>query len=152
MALKRFNTSHIIIVFTLVLILFANTLIRTSTVSSLLSRLDILPHKEIIKELYFENHNDLPKIIIPNKEQSFSFTVHNLEYNTMTYPYQVFLIDDAMNIKELVASGEMTLNQDQSKTIQQPFISSTLFDRVRLELLLVNKNQSIHFWMEGKKK
>ncbi len=105
----------------------------------------LLYEPETFTELYFEDHLNLPKSLALNKSQSFRFTIHNLEYKTMTYPYEVYL-QDGENIIP-ISTSSATLNQDQYQTISQDFTLPKKFTRVEVVVNLIDLEQSIHFWI-----
>ena len=108
------------------------------------------PIPEKFTELYFENHLDLPKIMKPDEEQDFSFTIHNLEHTQMNYvvsltaepeltPDNSFLIDQVA----------VPLEHDQSETIQQTFkLPELMSQRVKVTVQLLYLDQTIHFWVD----
>jgi hypothetical protein len=116
--------------------------------TELLRNLHLLPEPEKLTELYFENHLSLPNQVQINKQQSFSFTIHNLEYQPIVYQYVVTASDSAGLITSL-ASGSAFLNQDQYKTATESYSLATASGRVMIQVDLVGKNQPIHFWLEN---
>jgi uncharacterized membrane protein len=101
---------------------------------------------ETFTELYFKDHINLPGKIEVGKKQSFSFTIHNLEYKNMTYRYEVKAIDD--NTDLTVYSGSDTLSHDEYKTIDGSYTVATASGRMKIEVLLPDQNQAIHYWLE----
>ena len=101
---------------------------------------------ETLTELYFEDHNNLPKKIEPGEEQSFKFTIHNLEYQDTTYKYEIKAIDDKENIT--LSSGSATLSHNEYKTIDGSYMLASASGRTKIQVLLVGRNQSIDYWME----
>lgn len=101
---------------------------------------------ETFTELYFEDHNNLPKTFEKAKKYTFRFTIHNLEYQDMNYSYEVNAIDEEE--KSLIASGSARLKQAEAKTIEESFSSDKNYKRVKIEVRLIEKNQQIDFWME----
>lgn len=100
---------------------------------------------ETFTELYFEDHINLPKAAIKNKVNDFKFTIHNLEYKTMTYPYTIYAEVDG--IKQELDKGSVTLRHDDYRTILESFSLVSDAKRAKITVLLTDKNQSIHFWM-----
>jgi hypothetical protein len=147
---------------------FASSLFQSRNIilaiSLLLNILFLIPfinaHKEKIKqtiilattyqperftELYFENHLNLPKDTTLNTPKTFAFTIHNLEYRTETYPYEIYIPNNGQ--KQIIATGTATLNQDQYKTIHETFTLTTQTKRAHMVVNLKNKDQQIAFWM-----
>jgi hypothetical protein len=101
---------------------------------------------ETFTELYFEDHLNLPKKIELEEEQSFKFTIHNLEHKDMTYKYDIKAIDNKEDIT--LSSGSATLSHNEYKTIDESYILATTSGRMKIQVLLVDQNQSIDYWME----
>jgi hypothetical protein len=101
---------------------------------------------EPLTELYFEDHTNLPQTIELGEKQSFRFTIHNLEYTPTTYTYEISSIDDVSNIT--FATGSTTLAHDAFATTAVQYIESTTSGRVKIQVSLVGRDQSIHYWME----
>ena len=100
-------------------------------------------------ELYFEDHLTLPKTVENNKIYTFKFTTHNLEYKDMTYPYEVYILDNGK--KQTIEKKTFMLKQDQYKTLQEKFtFTKPLKDRAEIIVYLINNDQQIDFWIEGK--
>ena len=107
---------------------------------------------ETFTELYFENHLKLPNTITPPQESLFKFTVHNLEYKDMEYPYEVYIkcLDIGCNgDKQMIDEGKFTLKYGEYKTIDENFTITLPTARVEVIANLINKNQKIDFWVEG---
>ena len=102
---------------------------------------------ETFTELYFENHTSLPSQPKEGESQSFSFTIHNLEYKTMVYPYSVTVV--ASGQARLLDEGKVTLNQNGFKTIKESVVLDDLIGRDEVIVNLVNKKQQIDFWVGG---
>lgn len=100
---------------------------------------------ETFTELYFENHTSLPKDTNLYDEKKFKFTVHNLEYKTMTYPYEVYI--DFEGNKQIIDEGSITLKQGEYKTIDENYMLTYPTARVKIVVNLINKNQQIDFWI-----
>ena len=101
---------------------------------------------ETFTELYFEDHVNLPNEIISGKVYRFSFTIHNLENTDMDYPYEVYV--DAQANKEPIDEGTVFVKNDEYKTIDQNYMLATPSGRMKIQVLLVDQNQPISFWME----
>ena len=66
-------------------------------------------------ELYFEEHEKLPKIITVGKEEPFSFTVASHELNITSYKYVVSLGDD------ILEEGDFVLYPGENITVNVSF-------------------------------
>lgn len=102
---------------------------------------------ETFTELYFQNHTGLPSRVIPNQEYSFAFTIHNVEYQDMDYPYEIYIEQNGE--KQHLAKSSVSVKDREFMTIQQGFVLNKPFaTRAKVVINLINKNQSIHFWIE----
>lgn len=103
---------------------------------------------ETFTELYFENHLNLPSVVNVGKKYKYTFTIHNLEYETKDYPYEIYI--DTEEKKEYLEENSVTLTHDDSVTLNKAFVVTTA-TRSALVVNLTDKNQEIRFWMEGAK-
>jgi len=106
------------------------------------------PNPERFTELYFEDHTLLPKIALNNTVYDFSFTVRNLEYTPMEYPYKVY-IEPENGERQILDEGSFYLKHDEYKTIVEGFKILSTDRRVKVTVELIDKKQLIHFWMEA---
>jgi len=126
---------------------------------------------EPLTEMYFENHTSLPKYLFLNNPDNFSFTVHNWEYQKMRYLYTVAFYDENDNFLYNIDSGEIILENNESKTIPEQLTMYNHFQRTKV-LVNIEKDLSletpdfknklwwhdpnypmqidIHFWIEEK--
>jgi len=107
---------------------------------------------ETFTELYFENNAALPNKITATQENKFKFTVHNLEYKTMTYPYEVYIKCSGTGCngeKQIIDKGEITLKQGEYKTVPESFTLAQSTGKIEVIANLINKNQAIDFWAVG---
>jgi hypothetical protein len=100
---------------------------------------------ETFTELYFEDHLALPKDIILLKENSFKFTIHNVENKDMLYPYEVYI--EVNGERQSIDKSSVLIKNNEYKTIPQSFIITTPMQRAKIVVNLIDKNQPIHFWM-----
>lgn len=123
-----------------------NLVTRVPSISNVIT-LATTHQPEKFTELYFEDHINLPKIITRWKQYSFVFTVHNLENQNMDYAYEVYLQRDEQKI--IIDSGEFSLKDNEFKSVKVDLGPlKNLQSKIVVELM--NKNQSIDFWMEPK--
>ena len=61
---------------------------------------------EPLTEVYFENHTKLPANVFLNRSYNYTFTVHNLEYRTMNYQYNITEVFGGQIIEELTTDLE----------------------------------------------
>lgn len=100
---------------------------------------------ETFTELYFEDHLSLPNKVTLFKENSFKFTIHNLENKDMIYIYEVYI--DVNREKQMIDKSSVLIKNNEYKTISENFTITIPTQRVKAVIDLINKNQQIHFWM-----
>src|ERR1700677_2196121 len=81
-----------------------------------LNSLKLIPQPERFTELFFQNASDLPRATVAGQPISFAFTIHNVEYATTTYPYEVYF-ESSDGEQVDFTSGTVTLPSDASTTI-----------------------------------
>jgi len=129
------NTIYNILIIICIIAILAVTILIFTTKKS-----------EPFTELYFENHINLPKTIELNKNYEFYFTINNLENEIFTYNYQITL--DLDGTTKTLKQEQVTLNQDQKKLISHSFNINQSFKQGKITITLLNKKQSIHFWIK----
>lgn len=97
-------------------------------------------------ELYFENHLSLPNKVSLFNENTFKFTIHNLENKDMEYIYEVYI--DTNGEKQIIYIDSVLIKNHGYKTIEVEFIIKIPIQRSKLVVNLINKNQQITFWIE----
>jgi uncharacterized membrane protein len=105
----------------------------------------LLPEPERLTELYFTNPNNLPTHYTPEKSQTVSFTVHNLEYRTTTYTYIITEQNLTGGQTETLNSGTFTLSQNQYKSPAVNIIPTDLGSSVKMTVDLIGENESIDY-------
>jgi uncharacterized membrane protein len=105
----------------------------------------LLPEPERLTELYFAHPNSLPTTYVPGQSQTVSFTVHNLEYQTTDYTYEVIEASTNSNQAQKLASGSFTIPQNiyQQETVN--ISTADLGQHVKVEVELVQQNESIDY-------
>ena len=112
------------------------------------SALSVKP--ESFTELYFEDHLNLPDTVSLTEENSFEFTIHNLENKEMEYPYEVYIdIDGGKNIIE---TNTIVLKREEYYTISENFSITSPIEKARVVVNLIDKKQQIGFWIKMEKK
>ena len=99
-------------------------------------------------ELYFQDHANLPSAVLPRVQYNFAFTIHNIEYQDMNYPYEVY-VDDGNGNKQTLDKNIVTLKKNAFITIQEGFILNDLTPDSQVIVNLTNKNQQIAFWLNN---
>lgn len=126
----------------IIIFLVGTVLLKKPSLLKDFSKLALSKQPETFTELYFTDHLSLPKQIKLGVPYSFKFTVHNLEYQDFTYVYEV----TADNL--ILDKDQFSLKHDEVKTILVTFRIFRHFERIKITVNLVNKNQPIHFWLE----
>ena len=142
MSKKNVITSAVV---ALVLIFLLLVLKRNAVIGEL-NNLKLLPQSENFTELYLLNHQTIPYTITPDKEVSFQFVIHNLENKDVNYPYEVFLMIDGK--KQPLVKNSIFIKNNQAKTIKESLSANYPTKRFEIAVILVNKNQSIDFWVQ----
>lgn len=107
----------------------------------------LLPEPERLTELYFTAPNNLPNSYVPGQVQNVRFTVHNIEYQTETYPYKIVeQSQDGSQTQEL-ESGSFTLKQDQYQGQNVGVTPIDLGKRVEITIELPTVNETISYWV-----
>lgn len=115
-----------------------------SVKEALLLATTIEPEK--LTELYFEDHQSLPNRVILFKENSFKFTIHNLENKDMEYPYEVYI--DINGEKQIIDESSVLIKNNEYETITVDYTITIPVQRAKVVVNLIGKNQQIHFWIE----
>lgn len=107
-----------------------------------LSDWKLIPIPETYTELYFEDHTSLPKKTTAGEVTTFSFTIHNMEGVTTTYPYEVYFEYPLSGEKVLFAKDSVTLQKGEYETISvsHTWLSSRLQGKVVVKLLELDQH------------
>lgn len=117
---------------------------QKDNIYNVMNKFKLIPQPEQFTELYFDNASLLPKEIVNNALSPFSFTVHNMEGVTTSYPYNVsFLYSSGRRV--IVASSTIMLANNASTTISVPRTYHQSNDKGRVVVELTSLNQSIDF-------
>jgi hypothetical protein len=113
----------------------------------LIAGINLIPgYEEPLTELYFSDHLNLPTAAAVDEPIRFSFTIHNLEGEDMVYEYAIEVVyDDAVHS---VVEDSVVIADGFSETVDTAVAITEPFERARVEVLLENKGQSIHFWVD----
>ena len=123
-------------------------IVAAQPIKSQLNAWKLLPQPERLTELYFNNSAHLPARYTPGQPQTLSFTVHNLEYRTMSYPYTVTATPDGSQTATPLASGTLkNLSQNQAIATPLNFTLPDLGPRVKVSINLPSVNESIDYWV-----
>lgn len=111
----------------------------------------LLPRQERLTELYFTHPNNLPATYTPGQPQTVSFTVHNLEYRTVVYHYEIIERGQTSDKSQTLATGSFTLGQNQYKRPAVTIDTVNLGTKAKISVDLKTVNESIdyHFTKEG---
>ncbi len=94
-------------------------------------------------ELYFENPKALPKNIELYKEEKFRFTIHNREGKPIVYKYKAYI--DTDGDKRILKQSEISVNNNESKTIEVNYRIFIPLGASRVFVKLFNNQQNINF-------
>jgi hypothetical protein len=90
---------------------------RPEPITNILKAGNLLPKPKKETRFYFEDPKSLPDTIVPGQKETFRFTIHNMEYQTMAYPYSV--VTETATGSAVASVGTVDLAFDEKKTITQ---------------------------------
>jgi len=125
----------------LVLVLVAS---NSPWVHARLAAAKLLPQPEAYTELYFTQHLALPKTAIGLVP--FSFTVHNVEGDATTYPYEVVLLLPNGKTQTL-STGTLALQNGETRSVAATVNVPKGTTTAEIAVVLPNQQESIHFWL-----
>jgi len=104
---------------------------------------------EYFTELYFADHEAIPKFIEENQDYQYTFTIHNQEQKDMSYRFTVTIEKFSENNKQDIKSSTSytTIPKGDSKNIS---INYKLSDFVKAKIETSIGNQNIHFFVYNK--
>jgi hypothetical protein len=103
-------------------------------------------YPEKFTELYFTQHQQLPKFVQPGQEYQFAFAIINHEQKNMEYAYIVELWTET-DTREL-GRGTLLLQNNERQTVEQSFIVSDFPGRGVVTVKIENMPQTIHFGIQ----
>jgi len=101
---------------------------------------------EAFTELYFENHNDLPKSITSGEKYNFTFSIHNLEDKDVEYSYIVYLQTE--DIKVTLDENKIIVRNNELQSINEE-LGPLKKSKMKIVVELINRNQQIYFWLDN---
>jgi len=137
------NRSATVLLFcTLILVIVVSSSWWRPALTNQLNKWKLLPEPEKLTELYFTQPNDLPSTYVPGEAQKVNFTVHNIEYQTMTYHYKIIEESQDGAQQQLLTSSSFKLgqNQYQSVSFTGPLVDMGVNTKVVVELPTVNES------------
>lgn len=111
--------------------------------------LDLIPKPETLTELYFNANTDLPRSATSNQVVRFAFVIHNLEATDYQYTYEVSV--KINGTKHIVDAENIVVKNNQYYTKNESFKLTHSSGRSEITVELINKQQSIHFWIGAQK-
>lgn len=139
-----------VIFVSVVVVLMILELVFRQQIHNQLESWKLLPQPEPLTELYFTHPNSLPSTYTPNQIQRVTFTVHDLEYKTITYSYSVNEISSSPKSDQLLNSGYFKLKQNQIGNIVAPVLLYNDGKRVQVKITIVmnGMGETIDYWVE----
>jgi hypothetical protein len=98
-------------------------------------------------ELYFANADRLPAAAAADTKLPVSFVLHNVESKNFTYKYQIIFIDGAGKTTDYGAH-DVYIPQGQTQIVTEDILIPSGTGRGEVRVNIINKGQSIHFWLE----
>lgn len=126
--------------------------LNTAAITRQLNAWKLLPQPERLTELYYENHTKLPVKYLPDTPQNFSFTVHNLEYETTIYTYLITQESEDGQQRRQLTDGSFALHHDTFRTTAVTIAPVDLGPRVKIITTIThrsaqNNQEAIHYWV-----
>jgi uncharacterized membrane protein len=109
----------------------------------------VLPEPERLTELYFTHPNSLPTTYTPGQKLPVNFTVHNLEYKTETYHYQISETNNAGSQTKILTTGSFILKQNRYHIMNVNITTTDMGGRAKVTTTLVNVNESVDYWVKN---
>ena len=103
-----------------------------------------------LTELYFTHPNNLPDTYHQGQRQYVAFTVHNLEFATTKYNYQIVEASKDSSKNQVLANGSFYLKQNQYKNSIIAVSPANVGKRVSISIRLTNTNESISYLADQK--
>lgn len=133
-----------LLVSTLIFLNFNRELVHNELVA-----LYLLPKPEVMTELYFNKNANLPDAVTENQAISFTFVIHNLEMTDYQYVYDVYV--NINGTKHIIDSGHVLVKNDQYYIKKEEFNLAIAPGKQEVVVELINKQQSIDFWVGDSK-
>ncbi len=100
-----------------------------------------------LTELFFEEPAKLPGSAPPGQTVPITFVIRNHELQNMQYPYQVTFTNES-DEEAVLLSDTVGIGEGLSYTVTRDIVVPSGEGRGEVGVQLLNKNQSIHFWLE----
>jgi uncharacterized membrane protein len=161
--LSRYRKFGIYFFIAIVLVLGVTSIWKHQAIYNQLNSWKLIPRPERLTELYFTDSTKIPSTYSAGQQQTVAFTVHNIEYRTTTYTYQVNQYSQDGKFITLLASSTFQLTQNQSKQLQVPVALVDTGSHSKLEVKLIydgiifgsdnpsRETQSIYYWLTQEK-
>jgi uncharacterized membrane protein len=107
----------------------------------------VLPEPERLTELYFTHPNTLPTTYTTGQTLPVDFTVHNLEYKTETYRYQISEANNAGSQTKILDTGSFVLKQSKYHMASVNITTTDMGSRANVKVTLVKINESVDYWV-----
>jgi uncharacterized membrane protein len=147
MILKAVKNHRSLYVYASIGILIVISFASHAAIVRQLNNWKLLPEPERLTELYFSNPNTLPTTYTANTNQDVSFKVHNLEYKTVDYHYEIIEVADGSNQGQVLTEGSFILKQNQLMSRNVPLKLADMGKHVQIEIELSPVNETISYGM-----
>lgn len=116
----------------------------------------VVPRPERFTELYFTDARSLPSTHKSNATQDVTFTVHNVEHQTVKYNYRILAKSAENNTEQILSNGGFTLTPDQTRVTKRTIRIPPMYGRTEFKVSLEytatkgdtadKQTLSIHYW------
>jgi hypothetical protein len=108
----------------------------------------LFPHPDAFTELSFPHPSGLPTHYIADEKQLVTFIVRNHEGHAQQYHYRITEEADNLRHRERVlAVGTFTVANESARAQTNEVTVQPLGRRVLVKVSLINKGQSIYYWL-----
>jgi hypothetical protein len=121
-----------------------------SKLSSLWQSINTTSQSQGYTELFFNNSTHLPVRAATDGSVSFSFALHNVESEALTYKYLIIVKNGSATA--IIDRGSIYLHRGgRTSHTENVLLGNSTTSRQQISVLLVAQKQSISFWLVGAK-
>jgi hypothetical protein len=142
---RKYPSATLLLFCALVLVIIISSSWWRPAITNQLNKWKLLPQPEKLTELYFTQPNSLPSTYMPGESQKVNFTVHNIEYQTMTYSYKIVEENQDGSQQQVLASNSFTLDQNQYQSVSFTGPLADMGPEAKVVVELPTVNESIDY-------
>lgn len=142
---QKHRSASLILFCALILVVVISSSWWRPAITNQLNKWKLLPEPEKLTELYFTQPNSLPNTYIPGQAQKVNFTVHNVEYQTMTYQYKIVEESQSGSQQQTLISGSFKLSENQYKSTSFTSPLTDMGPQAKVVVEIPTVNESIDY-------